>query len=183
MLVPGFVSTQSFPPSTRISKYSIRFSSQVSLTDCASSVCLTNTLREHAEDTESNSCTSITVSAETPFPVLISRRLHEAPAIIARNLYRLWFSLPSMMGITWWNIVDNCGAPGEPTISGLFHRDMSPKTSFYALDQLINHEWKTSLECQPDRQGNISWRGFKGTYRITWTDTKGRMHTTEFTLD
>ena len=104
-------------------------------------------------------------------------------AIISRNLYRLWFSLPSMMGITWWNIVDNCGAPGEPTISGLFHRDMSPKTSFYALDQLINHEWKTSLECQPDRKGNISWRGFKGTYLITWTDPQGREHAKEFTLD
>lgn len=103
-------------------------------------------------------------------------------AIIARNLYRLWFSLPSMMGITWWNIVDNCGAPGEPTISGLFHRDMSPKTSYWALDQLINHEWHTSLELQP-RGGIVSWRGFKGTYRISWTDTKGREHAEEFTLE
>ena len=103
-------------------------------------------------------------------------------AIIARNLYRLWFSLPSMMGITWWNIVDNCGAPGEPTISGLFHRDMSPKTSFYALDQLINHEWKTTLDAAPDRKGNISWRGFKGTYRISWTDAKGKAHSEEYIL-
>lgn len=100
-------------------------------------------------------------------------------AIIARNLYRLWFSLPSMMGITWWNIVDNCGAPGEPVISGLFHRDMSPKTSYFALDQLINHEWKTTLELKPDSRGNIRWRGFKGNYRITWTDRKGRVHVQE----
>ena len=100
-------------------------------------------------------------------------------AIIARNLYRLWFSLPSMMGITWWNIVDNCGAPGEPVISGLFHRDMSPKTSYYALDHLINHEWKTTLELKPDSRGNIRWRGFKGNYRINWTDTKGKVHTQE----
>lgn len=103
-------------------------------------------------------------------------------AIIARNLYRLWFSLPSMMGITWWNIVDNCGAPGEPVISGLFHRDMSPKTSYYALDQLINREWKTCLECKPDKKGNVSWRGFKGTYRITWVDAKGHSHSEEFIL-
>ena len=98
-------------------------------------------------------------------------------AIIARNLYRLWFSLPSMMGITWWNIVDNCGAPGEPVISGLFHRDMTPKISYKALDDLINHEWKTTLDLTPDRRGNISWRGFKGTYKITWTDTKGVVRT------
>lgn len=87
-----------------------------------------------------------------------------------------------MMGITWWNIVDNCGAPGEPTISGLFHRDMSPKTSFYALDQLINHEWKTTLDAAPDRKGNISWRGFKGNYRISWTDAKGKAHSEEYIL-
>ena len=98
-------------------------------------------------------------------------------AIIARNLYRLWFSLPSMMGITWWNVVDDCGAPGEPVISGLFHRDMSPKIAYFALDQLINHEWRTNLELTPDRRGNVSWRGFKGTYRLTWTDTKGQVHT------
>ena len=103
-------------------------------------------------------------------------------AIITRNLYRLWFSLPSMMGITWWNIVDNCGAPGEPTISGLFHRDMSPKAAYFALDRLINHEWRTDLEAAPDRKGNISWRGFKGTYRISWTDSKGKTHSEVFTL-
>ena len=103
-------------------------------------------------------------------------------AIITRNLYRLWFSLPSMMGITWWNIVDNCGAPGEPNISGLFRRDMTPKKAYFALDQLLNHEWKTSLELQPDRKGNVSWRGFKGTYRITWIAPDGTEMTKEFIL-
>ena len=94
-------------------------------------------------------------------------------AIIARNLYRLWFSLPSMMGITWWNLVDGCSASGEPSISGLFHRDMSPKISFYALDGLLNHEWRTNLEVKPDKKGKISWRGFKGKYKITWTKPNG----------
>lgn len=103
-------------------------------------------------------------------------------AIITRNLYRMWFSLPSMMGITWWNIVDNCGAPGEPNISGLFRRDMTPKIAYFALDQLLNHEWKTSLELHPDRRGNIAWRGFKGTYRITWTRPDGTTASEEFVL-
>jgi len=104
-------------------------------------------------------------------------------AIISRNLYRLWFSLPSMMGITWWNIVDNCGAPGEPNISGIFNRDMTPKAVYFVLDQLINHEWKTNIELQPDRRGNISWRGFKGTYRITWTAPDGKEMTKDFVLE
>lgn len=103
-------------------------------------------------------------------------------AIIARNLYRLWFSIPSMMGITWWNIVDNCGAPGEPSVSGLFHRDMSPKPSFYALDELLNHEWRTNLELTPDKKGKISWRGFKGQYKLTWTKPDGTVVSEVFDL-
>ena len=103
-------------------------------------------------------------------------------AIISRNLYRMWFSLPSMMGITWWNVVDKCGASGEPAMSGLFHRNMTPKTAFYALDQLINKEWKTNLELTPDSEGKVRWRGFKGVYKITWTDASGKEQTQEFKL-
>lgn len=103
-------------------------------------------------------------------------------AIIARNLYRLWFSLPSMTAITWWNIVDNCGAPGEPSISGLFHRDMSPKTAYYALDQLINNEWKTTLELVPDSKGTVHWRGFKGSYKIIWTAPNGEVKEADYEL-
>ena len=94
-------------------------------------------------------------------------------AIIARNLYRLWFSGEKMFAITWWNLVDGCGFPGEPSTSGIFRRDMSPKAAYYALDELINHEWKTSLELKPVK-GVIRWRGFKGTYKISWTDALGR---------
>lgn len=103
-------------------------------------------------------------------------------AVIARNLYRIWFSLPSMMGITWWNAVDDCGAAGEPTISGVCHRDMTPKTVYFALDQLINHEWRTNVSLTPVK-GKVAWRGFKGTYRISWTDTKGVNHSETFILE
>lgn len=103
-------------------------------------------------------------------------------AIIARNLYRIWFSLPSMMGITWWNAVDDCGAAGEPSMSGVCHRDMTPKTVYYALDRLINHEWRTNVEIRPDGRGVISFRGFKGTYRISWTDSKGNLHSETYIL-
>jgi len=104
-------------------------------------------------------------------------------AVIARNLYRLWFSYPQLMGITWWNVVDGCGAPGEPAVSGLFSRDMQPKTSYYALDDLINREWKTSLDATPDRKHQISFRGFKGEYTVTWKDPSGFTHSKTITLD
>ena len=103
-------------------------------------------------------------------------------AIIATNLYRLWFSVKPMMGITWWNVVDDCGAPGEPSVSGLFDRDMKPKASYYALDNLINHEWKTNLNVKAGKKGVIKFRGFKGNYKISWTDADGNIMTKEFYL-
>ena len=103
-------------------------------------------------------------------------------AIIAQNLYRLWFSMENMMGITWWNVVDNCGAKGEPSTSGIFTRDMKEKPVYHALNNLINNEWKTSLTTKADKQGKVTFRGFKGNYRITWTDKKGHKQTMEYYL-
>jgi len=103
-------------------------------------------------------------------------------AVITRNLYRLWFSIKPMMGITWWNVVDDCGAPGEPSVSGLFTRDMQPKPSFYVLDHLINHEWKTNMTVKIGSKGDLRFRGFKGRYLISWKDASGILQQKEFYL-
>ncbi|MBE6211225.1 MAG: 1,4-beta-xylanase [Rikenellaceae bacterium] len=103
-------------------------------------------------------------------------------AIITQQLYRLWFSQEKMMGITWWNTVDGCGIKGEPSVSGIFFRDMKEKPAYYALDQLINHEWKTNLSVKPDAEGKVRFRGFKGKYRITYKDKRGREQTMEYIL-
>lgn len=101
-------------------------------------------------------------------------RGEEIQAVIARNLYRLWFSTEKMMGITWWNVVDDCGAPGEPSVSGLFHRDMTPKASFHALQELIQGEWMTKCTVKAAKNGTLQFRGFRGSYLLTWTDEKGK---------
>ena len=93
-------------------------------------------------------------------------------AIILRNLYRAWFSVEKMNGITWWNVVDDCGAPGEPSISGLFTRDMRPKTAYFAMDDLINREWKTRTAVKT-AGGKVSFRGFRGRYRLSWKGADG----------
>ncbi|MDR1524881.1 MAG: endo-1,4-beta-xylanase [Tannerella sp.] len=103
-------------------------------------------------------------------------------AVIARNLYRLWFSIEKMMGITWWNVVDDCGAPGEPTTSGLFTRNMEPKPSYFALDKLINEEWKTVLDIKTEAGKAVRFRGFKGKYKISWKDKSGDENTAYFYL-
>ncbi|WP_085537701.1 endo-1,4-beta-xylanase [Massilibacteroides vaginae] len=104
-------------------------------------------------------------------------------AIMAQNIYRLWFSWPSIFRITWWNVVDDCGAEGEPTTSGLFNRQMQPKPSFYALNNLVNNEWKTNITVKSDKTGKIKFRGFKGNYRITWKDKEGKTQTKEYYLN
>ena len=97
-------------------------------------------------------------------------------AIIARNLYRAWFAVEKMNGITWWNVVDDCGAPGEPSISGLFTRDMRPKTAYFALEDLINRAWKTKTSVEVSA-GKVSFRGFRGRYRLSWKDADGKERT------
>ena len=101
-----------------------------------------------------------------------SARGQMVQAIITRNLYRAWFAVEKMNGITWWNVVDDCGAPGEPSISGIFTRDMRPKTAYYALDDLINREWKTTTTVKA-QGGKVSFRGFRGRYHLTWKNADG----------
>jgi endo-1,4-beta-xylanase len=98
-----------------------------------------------------------------------------AQAEMVRNLYRLWFSHPGVNSITWWNLADGGAAPGEDHIlSGLIDRQHQPKAAFTALDQLLNHEWKTRLpRLATDAAGQVRFRGFKGAYRVT-VRTAGR---------
>ncbi len=104
-------------------------------------------------------------------------------AVIARNLYRLWFSLEPMMGITWWNVVDGCGAPGEPSVSGIFSLDMEPKPAYFALNDLINNQWKTSTCVKAGKDGSVAFRGFRGDYRLTWLDSAGKEQTADVVLN
>ncbi len=128
--------------------------------------------------------------SQTGLPIHLSEITITAPnddsvgrdiqAIVARNLYRMWFSIPNMMGITWWNVVDDCGAPGEPTTSGILTRDAQPKPSYYALNRLINDEWKTRFSQKAETSSpTLNFRGFKGLYRISWTDADGQARSME----
>ena len=94
-------------------------------------------------------------------------------AILARNIYRAWFSHPKTMGITWWNTVDGCGFKGEPLVSGLFTADMKRKPAYDALDDLVNREWRTKTTAKVD-YGRISFRGFRGRYRLSWKSPDGK---------
>ena len=98
-------------------------------------------------------------------------------AVLTRNIYRAWFSHKALMGITWWNTVDGGGVKGEPLVSGLFTTDMKKKPAYEALDQLINHEWRTKCEVKVRGEGErriVSFRGFRGRYRLSWKAADGK---------
>ena len=127
---------------------------------------------------------------ETGRPTLISEVTISAPddsehgrAVqreLTKDLYRLWFSHPNVRGITWWNLIDGGAAPGEPSYSGLLDKDANPKPSYHVLDSLINHEWRTRLTLKTDKQGRITFRGFRGKYKITYKNRKGKTVTIDY---
>ncbi len=86
---------------------------------------------------------------------------------VARDIYRLWFSAPRMAGITWWNLGDGTAYGNEGVAGGgLADEDFNPKPSYKALDQLINHDWKTNLEAKSNSGGHVEFRGYHGTYDV-----------------
>lgn len=115
-----------------------------------------------------------------------------AQAAAARTLYRLWFSHPSVEGVTWWNVADGGAAPGEDQVySGLLKGNLEPKSAYQALHQLIQEEWRTQAAGQTNEQGEFHFRGFHGTYRVRLDDgiesaislqpgTTGELHVRRF---
>lgn len=137
--------------------------------------------------------TRLTAADKAGLPLILSEITITAPnddargrdvqAIVARNLYRYWFSWPTMRGIVWWNVVDDCGAPGEPTTSGLFTRKMEPKPSYWALKRLILDEWRSRFEFVADEENPVfKFRGFKGNYRAKYVDANGEEREIKFSV-
>ena len=60
---------------------------------------------------------------------------------------------------------------------------MREKPVYHAMNNLINNEWTTRLTIKADKQGKVSFRGFKGKYRITWTDKSGHEQSMEYNLE
>ena len=89
-------------------------------------------------------------------------------ARVVRDLYRLWFSVSKMSGITWWNLADGTAAYDDENsaLGGLLDKDCKPKPSYEVLNQLINGDWKTELKVKSDSKGIIKFRGFYGKYSV-----------------
>jgi GH35 family endo-1,4-beta-xylanase len=83
----------------------------------------------------------------------------------AEMMFTLAFGYPLVKSINWWGMWD--GNIWQEK-GGLVDEKFNPKPVYTVLDQLINHAWKTKTSnLKPDAKGNVSFRGFKGDYKVT----------------
>lgn len=91
----------------------------------------------------------------------------ELQAEILEKLYRLWFSVPNMQGIVYWNLKDGDAWENEGDCLGcLMDSYMRKKKSYYTLEHLIKREWNTCVSAQSDENGALSFSGFYGDYEV-----------------
>lgn len=98
-------------------------------------------------------------------------------ADLLEMMYTVFFSIPKMETVMYWNIVDKTGYVGRKgwnennCRNGLFHRDFTPKKSAERLYYLMNEKWHTDLELTTDENGEIEFRGFYGDYTAEIDDS------------
>jgi hypothetical protein len=78
-------------------------------------------------------------------------------------LYTLCFAHPAVCGVVWHGFWD-----GEPEAAGggLLRADFSPRPVFRYLHKLIGTVWHSRANGETDRDGQFSFRGFLGDYRV-----------------
>jgi len=94
-------------------------------------------------------------------------------AEMVREFYTLAFSHPGVDAIVWWSVTDRGAWRGTP--AGLVDENMDPKPAYRVLDQLINHQWRTSTELKTEQNGCVSFRGFNGAYSVTIPHGDGQL--------
>lgn len=88
----------------------------------------------------------------------------EAQAQFAEQFYKLCFGHPAVASINWWGLSDRqIWLPG----GGLLRENYEPKPVYTRLKDLIHRQWQTSLTAKTDEKGQITFRGFYGTYDVT----------------
>jgi len=92
----------------------------------------------------------------------------ELQAEILEKLYRLWFSVPNMKGIIYWNLKDGDVWKKEGDCRGcLIDEYLRKKKSYYTLEHLIKREWNTSFSSKTRADGSLDFSGFYGSYDVT----------------
>lgn len=80
------------------------------------------------------------------------------------KFYTMLFSHPSVTAITWWDFSDNGAWQNAP--AGLLRKDMSKKPAYETLRKLIKATWWSYGNVYTNMEGNTSFRGFYGSYKM-----------------
>jgi endo-1,4-beta-xylanase len=107
-----------------------------------------------------------------PKPWLSSKKGEAQQAIDAKRVYTLLFSHPSVEAITWWNMSDAHAWMQAP--AGLLNKDMTPKPAYNVLKKLITKDWRTETNITTNADGQATFRGFHGRYKLTVTTPTGQ---------
>lgn len=97
---------------------------------------------------------------------------------IIKNVYKMWFSHKNVEAITYWNLVDGYAAfakqgdmkSGENIYyGGLIDYNLRPKPAYNTIKELFEKEYRTYVNCVTDKNGEIEFDGFYGSYDIEFT--------------
>lgn len=88
------------------------------------------------------------------------------------DFYTIAFSKPMVRAINWsWGVSDR---ESYMVYGGLLDKDLKPKKSYYALQQLLK-SWKSRGSGQTGADGKLGFRGYGGDYDIECTGADGRV--------
>ncbi|MBR4501502.1 MAG: endo-1,4-beta-xylanase [Clostridia bacterium] len=79
------------------------------------------------------------------------------------EMYSVLFAHPLVEAITTWDFNDGCWLKAP---SGLVREDNSEKPCYQALMRLIHGDWETHLDLMTDKDGYLSFTGFRGGYTL-----------------
>ncbi len=104
-----------------------------------------------------------------------SREAEDLQAEVLRRLYTIWFGVPNMEAVIYWNVVDGYAFNAEPgdftagenrLAGGLMHFDMTPKPALKVIKQLFEQEFHTDTIVKTDERGKARFKGFYGCYDV-----------------
>ena len=90
-------------------------------------------------------------------------RREERQAREMAEMYSVLFAHPLVEAITTWDFNDGCWLKAP---SGLVREDNSEKPCYQALMRLIHGDWETHLDLMTDKDGYLSFTGFRGGYTL-----------------
>lgn len=94
----------------------------------------------------------------------IVTRDEAAQGAYTRDFLTAVFSHPSITGFTMWGFWE--GQMWQP-IAAMFRKDWTIKPNGRAYLDLLEREWRTNVRRATDARGQMSVRGFRGTYAVT----------------